>query len=128
MIYIDTSVMLAHLLAEDRAPQAWLWSEVLVTSRLAQYETWVVLHARRLAASHGEDLRQLLGRLSFLELDAAVLERALEPFAAPVRTLDALHLASLAYLREQGHAPKLATYDHRMAAAASSLKIDVVQP
>lgn len=43
---------------------------------------------------------------------------ALLPFIPPVRTLDALHLATMAFLREQDLAPALATYDQRMAAAA----------
>jgi len=31
MIYLDTSVALAHLLAEDRHPPDNLWTEVLVS-------------------------------------------------------------------------------------------------
>lgn len=37
MIYLDTSVALAHLLAEDRQPPASLWDETLVSSRLLEY-------------------------------------------------------------------------------------------
>jgi hypothetical protein len=51
--------------------------------------------------------------------------RALEPFPRPVRTLDALHLASIEFLRAQGQAPKLASYDARLVAAARALKIPV---
>ncbi|HEX7127170.1 MAG TPA: PIN domain-containing protein, partial [Thermodesulfobacteriota bacterium] len=95
MIYLDTSVVLAQLLAEDRAPAAWLWREPLVASRLLEYEVFVRLHARGLGASHAEAARLLLGRIALLELVAPVLVRALEPFPTPVRTLDALHLASM---------------------------------
>jgi hypothetical protein len=38
MIYVDTSVALAHLLAEDRCPPPGFWSQDLVTSRLLEYE------------------------------------------------------------------------------------------
>ena len=38
MIYLDTSVVLAQLLAEDRIPPAGLWRQSLVSSRLLQYE------------------------------------------------------------------------------------------
>jgi hypothetical protein len=38
VIYLDTSVVLAQLLAEDRRPPASLWSESLVASRLVEYE------------------------------------------------------------------------------------------
>jgi hypothetical protein len=40
-----------------------------------------------------------------------------------VRTLDALHLASILFLRERGQAIELASYDSRLIAAASSLGI-----
>ena len=59
MIYLDTSVALAHLLAEARAPDSGLWDEVLVSSRLLQYEIWNWLHARGLTASHGVAARAL---------------------------------------------------------------------
>ena len=126
MIYLDTSVALAQLLAEDRRPPASLWAEPLFASRLVEYESWTRIHARRLARTHGDALRALLGRVSFLELSPIVLARALEPFPAPVRTLDALHLASLAYLREQRLDVQLATYDERMAEAARRMAMPLV--
>jgi len=45
LIYLDASVALAHLLAEDRRPPASLWEEPLISSRLLQYEIWVRIHA-----------------------------------------------------------------------------------
>lgn len=123
MIYLDTSVALAHLLAEDRRPPAELWAEELVASRLLEYELWTRLHARGLVPSHGDVARLLLARLAWLELRPAVLERALHPFPVPVRTLDALHLASLSFLREHGKEVTLATYDDRMAEAARAMGI-----
>jgi len=121
VVYVDTSVVLAQLLAEDRVPPAELWSETLVASRLLEYETWNRLHARQLGGELGESARQLLARVAMLELAPPVLARTLEPFRVQVRTLDALHLASLAFLRERGQAVSLATYDLRMAAAAEAL-------
>jgi predicted nucleic acid-binding protein len=50
-----------------------------------------------------------------------VLARALLPFPQPVRTLDALHLATMDFLRSHGQSVELATYDRRLAAAAQSL-------
>jgi hypothetical protein len=101
VIYLDSSVALAHLLVEDRRPSASLWADIVISSRLFDCEVWCRLHARGRAASHGEAARQLLGRVSFLELSPLVLERALEPFPEPVRPLDALHLASIAFLRSR---------------------------
>lgn len=123
MVYVDTSVLLAQLLAEDRSPPEALWKETLVASRLLEYETWNRLHARDLAGEIGEAARQLLGRVAMLELVPPVLARALEPFPSAVRTLDALHLASLDFLRERGQEVSLATYDSRMVTAAEALVI-----
>ena len=123
MIYLDTSVVLAHLLAEDRTPPPSLWAETLVSSRLLEYEVWVRIHARSLTRSHAEAARQTLARVGFVELLPQVLERALEPFPVAVRTLDALHLASIDFLRGLGQQPRLASYDDRMLRAAEKLGI-----
>jgi hypothetical protein len=126
MIYLDTSVALAHLLAEDVRPPGWLWKETLVASRLLEYELWTRLNARKLARSHGEAAHALIGRLALLELAPAVLSRALEPFPAQVRTLDALHLAALDYLLRNGQPVELATYGVRMRAAAKAMGVKMV--
>ncbi len=119
MIYLDTSVVLARLLAEDRSPPESLWSRPLVASRLLEFELFNRLHARGASASHGIDARQLVDRVHLVEMSATVLSRALLPFSRPVRTLDALHLATMDFLRRQGLVPELATYDRRMAEAAA---------
>lgn len=62
-----------------------------------------------------------LARVAWLELHPKVLARALQPFLAPVRTLDALHLASVGFLREHGKEIALATCDERMASAAKAM-------
>lgn len=112
--------MLARLFAEDRSPPDSLWSQTLVASRLLELEVFNRLHARGAAATHGSDARQLVDRINLVEMSGAVLGRALLPFTPPVRTLDALHLAAMVFLREQGLTAALAIYDQRMAAAAVS--------
>jgi len=128
MIYVDTSVLLASLLAEDRSPDEGFWSQPLSSSRLLEYETWVRVNGRKLFDTHGERAQALLDRVSFLELHPKVLERALQPFPTPVRTLDALHLASLLFLQQRRVGVQLATYDTRMERAAKAMKIAVVSP
>jgi predicted nucleic acid-binding protein len=123
MIYLDTSVALAHLLAEDRSPPGTLWQEQLVASRLLEYELWNRIHARGLSRSHGEEARLLIGHVALIELAPQVLARALEPFPIALRTLDALHVASLEFLRERGQMVELASYDERMLAAARAMRI-----
>ena len=125
MIYLDTSVALAHILVEERVPPQTIWREPLVSSRLLEYEMWTRIHARGLTRSHDDEVRALLDTIPLLELAPPVLARALEPFPAPVRTLDALHLASIEYLRDQGQRIELASYDTQMVAAAESLEIPI---
>jgi predicted nucleic acid-binding protein len=121
LIYLDTSVVLAWLFAEDRAPPDGFWSQTFVASRLREYEVFNRVHARGAAASHGAAAGRLIHRVNLLEMSSAVLGRALLPFAQPVRTLDALHLATMDFLRAQGLVMTLATYDQRLAAAAIGL-------
>ena len=123
LIYLDTSVALAHVLAEDRVPPARLWAEELVSSRLLEYEMWTRIHARKLGDTHGDAVRSLIGRVALIEMIAPVLARAQEPFPAPVRTLDALHLASIEFLRERLPRIQLASYDVRLLGVARKLKI-----
>jgi hypothetical protein len=125
VIYLDTSVALAHLLAEDRAPPERLWAEPLISSRLIEYEIWTRIHARKLTRSHSDEVRALLSRLALIELAPPVLARALEPFPKPVRTLDALHLASMDFVQEQGQNITLASYDDQMINAARGLRIAI---
>ena len=123
MIYLDSSVALAQLFAEDRQPPEDLWREPLTASRLLQYEVWARVHAHRLEAPHGEKVRDLLDAVTYIELTPPVLARALEPFPILVRTLDALHLATMDFLRGQGQAIELASYDARLLAGARALQI-----
>lgn len=123
MIYLDSSVALAHLLAEDRFPPDDLWQRQLVSSRLLEYEVWNRIHARRLERSHGDAVRALIGRVALLELSTPVLARALDPFPIPVRTLDALHLSSIEFLRRRQQQAELASYDDRLIASARALHI-----
>lgn len=123
MIYLDTSVALAAILVEDRRPSAEFWRHSLVSSRLIEYEMRVRLNALRLTAIHHDAASQVLAHLALLELVAPILHRAHDAFPSAVRTLDALHLASVAFLTEQGADVQLATYDHRQRRCAESMGI-----
>jgi predicted nucleic acid-binding protein len=127
VIYLDSSVALAYLLAEDRLPPGSIWQAVLISSRLLEYEVWNRIHGRKLGRSHGEEVRALIGRVALIELAPPVLARALEPFPVPVRTLDALHLASIEFLRERAQRIELASYDERLLTAAESMRIPLAR-
>jgi uncharacterized protein len=122
-VYLDTSVALAQLLAEDRVPSPQLWTSLLISSRLFEYELWNRIHSRKLGRSHGDAARALIGRIALVELIAPILARATEPFPTTIRTLDALHLSSIVFLAESGQDVELATYDTNMTRAAKALGI-----
>ena len=94
MIYLDSSVALAHLLAEDRFPPDELWEEQLVSSRLLECEVWNRINAHQLQNSHGDAVRNLIGRIAMVEMIGPVLTRTLQPFPVPVRTLDSAAISS----------------------------------
>jgi predicted nucleic acid-binding protein len=121
VIYVDSSVVLAALFAEDRSPPESFWQETLTSSRLLEYEVFNRIHARRLTQSYLEDARTLVGQVALIDLRPSMLARALEPFPIAVRTLDALHLATMDFLRRQGHSAQLASYDRRLITAAEAL-------
>jgi predicted nucleic acid-binding protein len=123
VIYIDSSVLLADLFAEPRSPPERLWDDDLVSSQLLAYVVWNRVHAYGLVASHGARARGLLARVTLTAMSEAALARALEPFPVAVRTLDALHLATMDFIRESGEPVQLASYDNRLIAAAEALGI-----
>lgn len=125
MIYVDTSVILAHVLTESRRPSQAFWKERLVSSRLLEYEVWTRLNRARATGQVAESARETLARIAFVELSPHVLARALEPFPVPVRTLDGLHLATIEYLRSQNQPVSLAAYDDRLVSAARRLKVPI---
>jgi predicted nucleic acid-binding protein len=92
---------------------------------MLEYELWTRVNARGDTRTHGEAVREILARVSLVELAPTVLARALEPFPAPVRTFDALHLATAHHLVERRQRLTLATYDERMRACARSLGIEL---
>jgi hypothetical protein len=121
--HLDRSVALAYLLAEDRYPSNALWDQAVVSNRLLECEVWNRINARRLQDSHGDAVRGLTGRIAMIEMVPPVLRRALDPFPAPVRTLHAIHLAAIEFIRAQGVSVQLASYDERMVGAARLLGI-----
>ena len=127
MIYLDSSVALAHLLAEDHAFGESLWEQSLISSRLLEYEVWNRMHGRGLGRSHGEAVRALIARVALIEMTPPVLARALEPFAIAVRTLDALHLASMEFIRSRLQAVELASLDARLLTGARAQGIPIYQ-
>jgi uncharacterized protein len=124
--YLDTSVVLAHLLGEDRQPPSSFWSQAAMSSTLLEYEIIVRLNARNASPKELSTARRLLGDVELVPLDAPALSRALQPFPVQLRTLDAIHLSTVLFLQGRGLKLQLATYDKRMGRAAKALGVTLV--
>ena len=128
MIYLDASVALAEILVENRRPVPAFWEEQLISSQLLRYEIWSRVHTQGLGRTLGASVAAFTARVDFVELRDASMQRGLEPFPKPVRTLDALHLAAMDYLRETGYEATLASYDRRLLEVARAMGFDVIEP
>ncbi len=123
MIYLDSSVALAEVLSEEKRPPTRLWDEDLVSSRLLAYEVCNRLHVKKATPAYRSVAFTMLDKVTLIDLSPEVLERALDPFPKSVRTLDALHLATIDFLMNGGQTVALASYDARLIEAASALSI-----
>lgn len=123
MIYLDSSVVLSRLLAEEVSPPDPFWDLSLVSSRLLQYEVWNRVYAYGLNAAVSDDARLILRHVRFVEMNREILDRALFPLPVSLRTLDTLHLVTMDYLHRQDDDLTLASYDQRLLAAAAALGI-----
>ena len=126
MIYVDSSVVLAHLLMESRRPPVCLWRQRLTSSRLLEYEVWNRVHAYAGRLSHEAEVRSTLARIYLIEMSEVVFSRARRPFPLVIRTLDALHLSTAMSLTGGGEAIELASYDNRLLDGARALGIQIV--
>ena len=123
MIYLDSSVLLSRIFAEAKTPPESFWRQNFTSSRLLEYEVLNRIHARPQNPSHLHAAAHMLGRVALMDMSPIILARALKPFPAPVRTLDSLHLATMAFLADAGPSVQLASYDKRLVEAAAMLGI-----
>jgi uncharacterized protein with PIN domain len=107
ILYAETSAVLAWLFGEksgDHVVFALNAADLVVSSVLTAVETeralLRALHVGRVKESESAEIRKLAAEnfrsWEYLEITAAVRERATRPFPVePVRSLDAIHLASM---------------------------------
>lgn len=132
-LYAETSAVLRWLFAEgdgDSVRAALATATKVVSSRLTAVETRRVVRRAereaRISAAQGADLRAVfahaLSTWAVLELTDEVARRAEEGFPSePVRTLDAIHLASALVLRQSFPDLVIVTADDRVRANAAQL-------
>jgi len=126
-IYLDSSaiVKLAVTERESAALRRYLRGRTpLVVSALARTEVARAMLPLGLAAvQRGHDV---LGRLELIRVSDRILLDAGSLLPADLRSLDAIHLATMRQLGASLR--RLLTYDSRMAAAATELGIATIAP
>lgn len=133
--YIDTSVLLRIVLGQPERLVEWPTIESGVTSQLTRVECLRTLDrialTERLSPSDVAARRKLtldlLSALDQVGLDQSILDRAADPFPTPVRTLDAIHLATaIRWSASTGKPLVFATHDQQLATAATASGFSVV--
>jgi uncharacterized protein with PIN domain len=138
-LYLETSALLAWLLGEPAAEQVKSRidaAQTIATSWLTLLEAERALirgeSQRILKAGEAEKLRGLLNRSKagwvLMEISEEVRERASRAFPAePVRTLDAIHLATALLFMRVLPELELLSCDERILRNAASLGIAGIQ-
>lgn len=124
--YLDTSAFIKLVRSE---PESAALRRELVGRELLS-STLLVVEGRRAARRYGElaarRARVGLTAVTLLPLDHGILEAAADLDPPELRSLDALHLATVLSLGED--LERLYCYDNRLAGAAQALGIEVSQP
>ena len=137
-VYAESSAVLAWLLDEDSAPEVRRLlgaAELIVASDLTLIECdRVLVRALTLGelseAEAGDRRAHLIAASSHwhtLRVAPEIVERARRPFPGePIRTLDAIHLASALEARTAVAGLKLLSLDERIRRAASRLGLQLL--
>ncbi|MDF1569683.1 MAG: type II toxin-antitoxin system VapC family toxin [Spirochaetaceae bacterium] len=133
--YLDSSVVLEHILKGDKAISQALSCDRTISSELLEIECRRVLHRYRLQG-HLDDtgfiqaverLESVLNGVSLISMSSRVLKRAGQSFPLIIRTLDALHLSSAEIYREENpdDSVLLFTFDRQLNQCAGVMDYTV---
>ena len=137
-LYVETSALVAFVFGEPPAPlvvQELRAAELLTASKLTLLEAGrVIVRGEALGefgSARASEMRAQLAKVSaswsIVELDDEVLERARRPFPQePIRTLDAIHLASALAIRETVGPLSILSLDTRVRRSAFELGFPLV--
>ena len=125
-VYIDASVILRRVLNQPGALRHVEW-ETAFASELIAVELYRTVNNLRITGEASFESQALLreavqasvAALDLVPLDHIVLNHAGGPFATPIRTLDAIHLATaLLWADHFDGSLTLLTHDRQLAVAA----------
>ena len=135
-VYIDSCVLVRIITGQNRPLPGWDRITSPLSSALIEVETPRAIDRLRRAgeltdaqaASAAARGREALRTFRIMDIDPPVRLRAGGPFAVPVRSLDAIHLASALLWREANPDEDfvMATHDERVAKAAKAHGLNVV--
>lgn len=120
--------MLASLLEEARRPEDAFWDAPRVASRLTDLEVRVRAAGRLLPRAADADVERLMARVRFVEITKSSVQLLYTQPPSGLRTLDAIHLATLEYLNRRAVRVPLASYDSRLLEAARAMGFTVLEP
>jgi predicted nucleic acid-binding protein len=133
-VYVDSSVLLRVVTgAPERLP---LWGRITrpLSSQLILLECARTIDRARVRFRLDDRevryrrlaVQERLDGFEIVPLDAAVLDRASEPFPTLIGSLDAIHLASALLARRRYPDLIIATHDGELATAAGSMGMRVM--
>jgi hypothetical protein len=124
-VYIESSVMLRRALRQPGALTTVNWgsassSELLPVEMHRTFDRMRLIRAmsKPKLAQLRDEAEKNLARIALVPLDQGVLKRAGEPFPTPIKTLDAIHLATALLLNEAIGEIVLLTHDRQLGVAA----------
>ena len=135
IVYVDSSVVLRVVLRAAGSLKEWKGIDRFISSALLTVECLRTIHRLHLLepladdefAERVEATEKVLANVELVGLDRIVLERASGSFSLPVRTLDAIHLATAMLWREREDANLVfATHDRQLALAARASGFAVI--
>lgn len=129
LVYLDSSAIVKLVVRERESAALFEWLRARpdrISSVMARVE---VLRALRRAGAPELTRRRaldVLGRISLIPIDRAVLDAASEVGPPDLRSLDAIHVATALSLAAD--LAGFVTYDNRLATAAARSRMDVWAP
>ncbi len=129
--YLDSSVLLRHILLGDSGIDHVFAVGRVISSELLEIECHRVLHRYRLQNELDDErfveasnrLKQVLKAVSIIRLSPKVKKRSTEAFPVTIKTLDALHISSALAFQEARESESLLifSYDRGMNRCAKAL-------
>jgi hypothetical protein len=118
--YLDSSVLLRHILLGEAAIQHALACDRVVSSELIEIECKRVIQRCRMQGELDDEglvlaldrLAQVLRGLSLIKLGDQIKKRSMGAFPVSVKTLDALHLSSALLLAEREPETAVLVFSH----------------